>query len=52
VLAGAAAGADAGVAEAAVEAVDESDVLAATSFFSPALGAGASLPEEGFILSE
>lgn len=52
VLAGAAAGADAGVAGAAVAAVDESDVLAATSFFSPALGAGASLPEEGFILSE
>jgi hypothetical protein len=29
-----------------------SDVLGASSFFSPALGAGASLPDEGFILSE
>ena len=51
-LAGAAAGAAAGVAGVAVVPVDESDVLAATSFFSPVLGAGASLPEEGFILSE
>jgi hypothetical protein len=29
-----------------------SDVLGAASFFSPVLGAGASLPDEGFILSE
>jgi hypothetical protein len=29
-----------------------SDVLGAASFFSSVLGAGASLPEEGFILSE
>lgn len=52
VLAGAAAGVDAGVAGAVLGAVDGSDVFAATSFFSPVLGAGASLPEEGFILSE
>lgn len=52
VLEGVLAGADAG-GEAEVEgAVDAvwSDVLGAASFFSP--GAGASLPEEGFILSE
>ncbi len=52
VLAGAAAGVDAGVAGAALAAVDCSGVVAATSFFSPVLGAGASLPEDGFILSE
>ena len=52
VLAGAAAGVDAGAAEAALAAVDCSDVVAAASFFSPVLGAGASLPEDGFILSE
>lgn len=50
VLAGADTGGDAGVGGAAV--VGWSDVLGASSFFSPALGAGASLPEEGFILSE
>jgi len=49
-LAGADAGGEAGVEGAAV--VVWSDVLGASSFFSPALGAGASLPEEGFILSE
>ena len=47
---GADAGGEAGVEEAA--GVVWSDVLGAASFFSPALGAGASLPEEGFILSE
>ena len=50
VLAGADAGGEAGVEGAA--AVVWSDVLGAASFFSPVLGAGASLPEEGFILSE
>lgn len=50
VLAGVLAGADAGV-EGAVDAV-WSDVLDATSFFSPVVGAGASPPEDGFILSE
>lgn len=49
-LAGADAGGDAGVEGAAV--VVWSDVLGASSFFSPAFGGGASLPEEGFILSE
>lgn len=44
------AGGEAGVEGAA--GVVWSDVLDAASFFSPALGAGASLPEEGFILSE
>jgi hypothetical protein len=29
-----------------------SDVLGAASFFSPVVGAGASLPGDGFILSE
>jgi len=52
VLAGAAAGVAAGAAEVVLAAVDCSDVFAATSFFSPVLGAGASLPEDGFILSE
>ena len=54
VLDGVLAGADAGV-EAGVEgAVDVvwSDVLGAASFFSPVVAIGASLPEEGFILSE
>jgi hypothetical protein len=54
VLAGVLAGADEG-GEAGVEgAVDVvwSDVLGAASFFSPVAGAGASLSEEGFILSE
>jgi hypothetical protein len=50
VLAGADAGAEAGV-EGAVDVV-WSDVLGVASFFSSVLGAGASLPEEGFILSE
>ena len=53
-LAGAAAGADvggeAGVAGAA--GVVWSDALGAASFFSPVLGAGGSLPDDGFILSE
>ncbi len=43
------------VGEAGVEgAVDVvwSDVLGAVSFFSSVLGAGSSLPEEGFIFSE
>lgn len=54
VLAGAAAGAGAGagVAGAVLAAVEGSDAFAAASFFSPVLGAGASLPEDGFILSE
>lgn len=52
VLAGVDAGAGAGVAGAVLAVVDGSDVFAATSFFSPVLGAGASLPEDGFILSE
>ena len=54
VLDGVLAGADA-VGEAGVEGAADvvwSDVLGAASFFSPVLGAGASLPEEGFILSE
>ena len=54
VLEGVLAGADAGV-EAGVEgAVDAfwSDVLGAASFFSLVVGKGASLPEDGFILSE
>lgn len=50
VLAGAEAGA--GAAGAVLAAVEGSDVFAAASFFSPVLGAGASLPEDGFILSE
>ena len=45
-------GVDAGVAGAALAAVDCSDAVTATSFFSPVLAAGASLPEDGFILSE
>ncbi|MDP1947259.1 MAG: hypothetical protein Q8L77_07135 [Nitrospirota bacterium] len=52
VLAGAAAGAGAGVAGAVLAVVEGSDVFAAASFFSPVFGAGASLPEDGFILSE
>ena len=54
VLDGVLAGADAG-GEAGVEGAGDvvwSDVLGAASFFSSALGAGASLPGEGFILSE
>ena len=50
VLAGADAGGEAGV-EGAVDVVC-SDVLGAASFFSSVTGAGASLPEDGFILSE
>ena len=50
VLAGADAGGEAGV-EGAVDVV-WSDVLGAASFFSPVVGTGASLAEEGFILSE
>ena len=50
VLAGADAGGEAGV-EGAVDVVC-SDVLGAVSFFSPVVGAGTSLSEEGFILSE
>lgn len=50
VLAGADAGEEAGVAGAAD--VVWSDVLGAASFFSPAVGAGVSLPGDGFILSE
>jgi hypothetical protein len=50
VLAGAGAGEEAGV-EGAVEVV-WSDVPGAVSFFSSVLGAGSSLPEEGFIFSE
>ena len=48
------AGADAG-GEAGVEGVVDgvwSEVLDAASFFSPVVGAGASLPADGFILSE
>jgi hypothetical protein len=50
VLAGAGAGEDAGVEGAA--GVVCSDVLDTVSFFSSALAIGASLSEEGFILSE
>jgi hypothetical protein len=50
VLAGADEGGEAGV-EGAVDVV-WSDVLGAASFFSSVVGAGASLSEEGFILSE
>jgi hypothetical protein len=50
VLAGADAGEGAGV-EGAVDVV-WSDVVGAVSFFSPSAGAGTSLSEEGFILSE
>jgi hypothetical protein len=49
-LAGTDAGEGAGV-EGAVGVV-WSDVLGAVSFFSSVLGAGSSLPEEGFIFSE
>ncbi len=52
VLAGADAGAGAGVAGAVLAVVDGSDVFAAASFLSPVLAAGASLPDDGFILSE
>ena len=51
VLAGADAGREAGVGGAA-DVVWSEDVLGAASFFSPVVGAGASLPEDGFILSE
>jgi hypothetical protein len=50
VLAGVAVEGGAGVVE--VIAVDFSDVLGAISFFSPVVGVGASLPADGFILSE
>ena len=50
VLAGVEEGGEAGV-EGVVDVV-WSDVLGAASFFSPVAGADASLPEEGFILSE
>jgi type IV secretory pathway VirB10-like protein len=50
VFAGADAGGEAGV-EGAVDGV-WSEVLGAASFFSPVVGAGASLPADGFILSE
>jgi hypothetical protein len=50
VLAGADAGGEAGV-EGAADVV-WSDVLGAFSFFSSVVGAGASLPAEGFIFSE
>ena len=50
VLAGADAGGEAGV-EGAVDGV-WSEVLGAASFFSAVIGAGASLPADGFILSE
>jgi hypothetical protein len=50
VLAGADAGGEAGV-EGAVDVV-WSDVAGAVSFFSSVLGAGSSLPKEGFIFSE
>jgi hypothetical protein len=50
VLVGADAGGVAGV-EGTVDVV-WSDVLGVASFCSPVLSAGASLPEEGFILSE
>jgi hypothetical protein len=49
-LAGADAGGEVGV-EGGVGVV-WSEVLGAASFFSPVVGAGASLPAEGFILSE
>jgi hypothetical protein len=50
-LDGVLAGADAGE-EAGVAGFVWSDVFGAASFFSSVLGAGASLPAEGFILSE
>lgn len=50
VLAGTDAGGEAGVGGAV--GVVWSDVAGTVSFFSPAAGAGASLSEEGFILSE
>jgi hypothetical protein len=50
VLAGAGAGVDAGVE--GVADVVWSDVVDAVSFFSPVVGVGASLPADGFILSE
>ena len=50
VLAGADVGEEAGV-EGAVDGV-WSEVLDAASFFSSVVGAGASLPDVGFILSE
>ena len=50
VLAGADAGGEAGVGGDAAAVC--SDVLGGASFFSPVVGAGVSLPEEGFILSE
>jgi hypothetical protein len=49
-LAGVDAGGEAGAAGAVAGAC--SAVLGAASFFSPVLGAGASLPADGFILSE
>ena len=54
VLDGVLAGADEGEAAGVEGAVDVvcSDALGAVSFFSVVTGVGASLPEEGFILSE
>ena len=54
VLEGELVGADTGVEAEVGGAVDVfwSDVFGAASFFSPVVGARASLPEEGFILSE
>lgn len=54
VLAGVLDGADEGGAVGVEGAVDVvwSDALGAVSFFSVVTGVGASLPEEGFILSE
>lgn len=50
VLAGVAVDGGAGVVEVAAAAF--SDVLGAAPFFSPVVGNGASLPADGFILSE
>ena len=54
VLAGVLAGVDAGEGAGVEGAVGVvcSDVLGAASFFSPVVGAGVSLPGDGFILSE
>lgn len=45
-------GGEAGAGEGEAVDVVWSDVPDAASFFSPSVAAGASLPEEGFILSE
>lgn len=54
VFVGVFAGADAGGEAGVTGAVDVvwSEVFDAASFFSPVVGAGASLPADGFILSE